>query len=81
MRRTSEGLQMVDIRDFQQTRSCEIEITLEPGSYIVLPRTTGCTLRRPEKAPDSGLSLIEKDKVSQKWMMHPLFEFTIDDIF
>jgi hypothetical protein len=31
-------------------RDCEIECILEPGSYIVVPRTTGCAIRRPNEA-------------------------------
>jgi len=50
---TTEGVELVDLKDFMQDRQCEIEVNLEPGSYIVLPRTTGCTLRRPEDAKRS----------------------------
>jgi hypothetical protein len=28
-------------------RDTEIECVLEPGSYIVVPRTTGCAIRKP----------------------------------
>lgn len=48
MRKTVEGLHLIDIRDFQQGRQCELELTLEPGSYIILPRTTGCLMKPPE---------------------------------
>jgi hypothetical protein len=50
---TAEGVELVDLKDFMQDRQCEMEVNLEPGSYIVLPRTTGCTLRRPEDAKKS----------------------------
>lgn len=50
LKRTSEGIELVDLKDFVQDRQCEIEVTLEPGSYIILPRTSGCLLRRPEGA-------------------------------
>jgi hypothetical protein len=33
-------------------RDCEIEIILEPGSYIVVPRTTGCAIKRPLDAEE-----------------------------
>lgn len=47
---TADGVELVDLKDFMQDRQCEIEVNLEPGTYIVLPRTTGCTLRRPVDA-------------------------------
>ena len=46
---------LLDLKDFVQDRQCEIEVNLDPGTYIILPRTTGCTLRRPQEtivAPD-----------------------------
>ena len=33
-------------------RDCEVEIILEPGSYIVVPRTTGCAMKRPADAEE-----------------------------
>lgn len=50
LKRTSEGVELVDLKDFVQDRQCEIEVNLDAGSYIILPRTSGCTLRRPEDA-------------------------------
>jgi calpain-15 len=55
MKRTSEGVDLVDLKDFVKDRQCEIEVNLPPGSYIILPRTTGCTLRRPEKAQHENI--------------------------
>ena len=50
LKRTSTGVEIVDLKDFVQDRQCEIEVNLEPGSYIILPRSSGCLLRRPENA-------------------------------
>ena len=36
-------IELVDLRDFVLERQLEIEVNLEPGSYIFLPRTSGCT--------------------------------------
>lgn len=58
LRRTAEGVDIVDLKDFVQDRQCEIEVNLEPGSYIILPRTTGCTLKRPEGAPHQPIQLL-----------------------
>ena len=44
------GVELVDLKDFTIERQCEIEVNLEPGSYIILPRTTGCMLKRPSNS-------------------------------
>lgn len=46
LRRTKDDVELVDLKDFATERQVELEVTLEPGSYIVLPRTTGCSLKR-----------------------------------
>ena len=56
-------------------REVDLEVDLEPGSYIILPRTTGCKLRRPNGANNEFPSLL-LDK-----QLHPLFLSTIRDIF
>jgi len=49
---------------------------LEKGQYIVVPRTTGCNLKRPDNAEQEQISLIDS-----KGELNPLFESTIADIF
>lgn len=34
----NEGVALVDLKDFVIERQCELEVILEPGSYIILPR-------------------------------------------
>lgn len=46
LRRTKDDVELVDLKDFATYREVELEVILEPGSYIVLPRTTGCSLKR-----------------------------------
>ena len=81
LRRTANGLELVDIRDFQQTRQCDLELSLDAGSYIIVPRTTGCTLRPPQIPKDQQIRLMKKEKGQKIYTMHPLFEVTIEDIF
>lgn len=50
LKRTEDGVELVELRDFLIERQCEIEVKLEVGNYIILPRTTGCFLRRPHNA-------------------------------
>jgi hypothetical protein len=44
----NKDLEIVDLKDYSIDRYVELELILEPGSYIIVPRTTGCTLRRPD---------------------------------
>jgi len=60
MKTRAGDLEIVDIRDFVRSRECEIELKLEPGEYIILPRTTGCTLR-PLGNKEEIPHLIHKD--------------------
>ena len=63
-------------------------MTLEPGSYIILPRTTGCLLNHKiqtqQKDHNAGVQLFEKKEKIQgtsKYAMTRNFEATIEDIF
>lgn len=54
----------------------ELEYSLEPGSYIILPRTSGCLLRRHVDLPNHKIQLLDKNgKLSD------LMSSTVDDIF
>lgn len=59
-------------------RDCEIECVLEPGSYIVVPRTTGCAMKRPADADEQERvqGLLQADGTPVE-----LLESTITDIF
>ena len=61
LKRIKVDFEVVDLKDFSLDRQIELELTLDPGSYIVLPRTTGCTLRRPDgyKSEDKKSKLIQ----------------------
>ena len=34
------------MKDFVMDRQVELEVNLDPGSYIIVPRTTGCVCLR-----------------------------------
>jgi hypothetical protein len=76
LRRTSDGVDLVDLKDFIQDRQCELEVNLEPGSYIILPRTTGCSLKRPDNAPALNLQLINSNG-----KLNETLETTLEEIF
>jgi len=56
-------------------RQVEVELELEPGEYIVVPKSSGCALRRPISARPEGKPLIENQHLSA------LAESTFRDIF
>ncbi len=57
-------------------RDLELEMILEPGQYLIVPRTTGCTLKRPENVEAESIRLSDLNG-----NLHPLFISTITDIF
>lgn len=67
---------LIESRDFVIDRQCEMEILLDPGSYIILPRTSGCLLRRPTDAPTERIKLL-----NSKGELTDLTDSTIADIF
>ncbi len=96
MRRTEEGVELLDLKDFVQDRQVELEINLDPGSYIILPRTSGCNLRRPISegslgkakllVPDSSIDIITRhihviNQEGTRLTLSVLLDVTICDIF
>ena len=71
-----EGSQLLTYKDFMIQRDLEIEMILEPGQYIIVPRTTGCTLKRPDNAEIESIRLMD-----YHGNFHPLLTSTITDIF
>jgi len=71
-----QGSSLVIHKDYQHERSVELELVLEQGQYLVVPRTSGCNLRRPPSAEPEEIRLI--DTVGY---LHPLFLATIADVF
>lgn len=71
-----QGSSLVEHKEYLIQRDTELELILEPGQYIVLPRTTGCSLRRPLQADAEAIKLID-----HQGNFHPTFRSTITDIF
>lgn len=69
----------VESLDFTIAPNVQVEITLPPGNYIILPRTTGCFFGRPyDKLNDS--SILELYNYDEN-RLNPIFVATIKDIF
>ena len=58
LKRQEETVELVDLKDFIQDRQISLEVNLDPGSYIILPRTTGCTLKAPTVKIDEQIKLL-----------------------
>lgn len=64
------------MKDFSAERQVELDVELEPGEYVILPRTSGCSLKRPLGAVSENIKLLD---VSGD--LHPMAELIIKDIF
>jgi calpain-15 len=94
LRRTLDGVELIDLKDFTNARQVELEANLDPGSYLIVPRTTGCTMSHPNHSdkhhkPERLLvTIFGNDTISRrvKTSTHEktlslLFDTTITDIF
>lgn len=71
-----QGSTLVLHKDYQVERSIELELVLEAGHYMIVPRTTGCGLKKPDNTVQDQLRLIDSSG-----QFNPLFSATISDIF
>ena len=63
--------------EYNKISLIQIELNLEPGNYIILPRTSGCFFGRPQKSNEENTILFDKEKGD----FTPIFKNTILDIF
>ena len=59
-RQGSNNEALVDFTEFKFERQVDLEVELEPGNYIILPRTTGCALRKPEATNPEPVTLLDR---------------------
>jgi hypothetical protein len=68
----------IESLDFTIAPNVQIELTLPPGNYIILPRTTGCFFGRPfDKRNQSHTNLYNHEEKT----LNEIFITTIKDIF
>lgn len=78
LQRNSKGnLDLIFMKEFAAERQVELDIELDPGEYVILPRTSGCTLRRTPNAKQEYIKLLDESSGD----LHPLAELQIKDIF
>ena len=67
---------MYEVQEFIYGRDSEFETYLEPGQYVILPRTNGITLKRPTNAAIEDIKLLnEKGELSE------ILEGALEDIY
>jgi hypothetical protein len=71
----------IETLDFTIAPNIQIELTLQPGNYIILPRTTGCFFGRPY---DSNSKPVNNDTpiyYDYEKRLNSVFISTLKDIF
>lgn len=59
-------------------REAELKITLEPGSYVIVPRTSGCIMSYPRATGSDCADLIDEEHGG---IPSSLYISTIKDLF
>lgn len=67
------------VREGELARQCEMELELDPGTYVIVPRTSGCAMNRPPTRSDEKVDLVDND--FNPPIPSPLFISTIKDLF
>eukprot|EP00742_Colponemidia_sp_Colp-10_P006128 GILJ01006558.1.p1 GENE.GILJ01006558.1~~GILJ01006558.1.p1 ORF type:complete len:814 (-),score=130.82 GILJ01006558.1:164-2605(-) len=63
MKKTAgDKLELVHIAPSVIDRQCQLEITLDAGEYYIVPRTTGCYMRRPPEAVDETTHMLDSNR-------------------
>lgn len=51
--------ELVYMKDFTTERQVELDVELDVGEYVILPRTSGCTMKRNLPSKPQKISLID----------------------
>ena len=70
-------MDLIDYKNFSRDRQVELEVELNPGRYIVIPRSTGALMSKPVSWNDKPATPLT-DKEGQ---LTKAFESVIEDIF
>jgi hypothetical protein len=68
----------IETLDFTIAPNLQLEVTLQPGNYIILPRTTGCFFGRHVEKQNCSVTPIYNDYEKK---LNPVFVATLKDIF
>jgi hypothetical protein len=64
------------MKEFSAERQVELDVELDVGEYVILPRTSGCTIKRPPGAKSEYIKLLDSNGD-----LNPIAELCIKDIF
>ena len=67
------------VKESELCRQAELELELDPGTYVIVPRTSGCAMNRPPARRDEKVDLV--DESFNPPIPSPLFISTIGDLF
>ena len=76
-----DGSTLVEYKDYQVSKDVEVEAILDPGMYVIVPKTTGCLFprlqnRKPYPFKDD-LVYLRRGKEQH----HSSFNILCEDIF
>jgi len=69
--------ELVEFKDFAMDRDIEMEAILEAGTYILVPRTTGCNIGRPNMADTDPIDLLNTNQDG----LSEIFDGCVEEIF
>jgi hypothetical protein len=64
------------MKEFSAERQVELDVELEAGDYLILPRSSGCTMKRPPGAKSEYIKITDNNGD-----LHPVAELCVRDIF
>lgn len=71
------GFEIASNKEFTIERQVELELDLEPGEYVVVPRISSCNIRKPDKMKVDSITRL-LDSCGE---LDPLADLIIKDIF
>ncbi len=74
---SGNGFEIAFSKEFAIERQVELEVNLEPGEYVVVPRTTGCNLRKPDSHRSDALPSL----LTPSGDLNHLATLTLHDLF
>jgi len=77
LKKAADGTNLYDVQEFLNGRDVEFDTTLEPGQYVVLPRTNGIALQKPQSQKGTHPVAL----LTETGQLTPLFEGAIEDIY
>ena len=45
IKQTNDGMKMVQMKELIEAKYCELDIFLDEGTYLIVPKSSGCSLK------------------------------------